>query len=314
MTASTSRHIKVPTTRLPSVLPTYLRIILGSKKGVDSASQLPNITTSWHDACFDRQHIEKFREVCVLPVPEDDMEIPMLYPHAFLGPLHLKLMTHDAFPLPILGSVHLRNHITQHFPLRADKPFDVQLVLKGGRRRPQGWEIDLSTLIRVDGKCAWESLTTILVRVRTKESSEVDAESPLAKAVGRIVGAAQRAGSFPIPSHVGRSYGWLTKDLNPIHTSPLAAKLFGFERDLAHGMWGVARALPLLSHGIDMNTPVRLDCAFKGPMYMGSGVSVVRSGSAFEMYSGDNPKPSVIGRITNLSVTPCPDETQRAKL
>ncbi|MGW7789257.1 MaoC family dehydratase, partial [Streptomyces tricolor] len=46
---------------------------------------------------------------------------------------------------------------------------------------------------------------------------------------------------------VGRRYGAVSGDRNPIHLYPLTARLFGFPRAIAHGMWTVARCLA--AHG-----------------------------------------------------------------
>ena len=192
--------------------------------------------------------MSKYRELCAVPPSTDPSFVPLLYPHAFLVPLHLALMTHEAFPLSVLGSVHLRNHVVQHAPLRADEAFDVALVLGGGRRRPQGLEFDLSTSITVRGAIVWTSVSTFLVRQSApSDESALEPESELASAATNLpAGAGRCVGHFDVPAGAGKEYGWLTADLNPIHTSCVAAKLFGFERDLAHGMWGLGRALGVL--------------------------------------------------------------------
>jgi acyl dehydratase len=65
----------------------------------------------------------------------------------------------------------------------------------------------------------------------------------------------------------------VTGDYNPIHVSRLLARLFGFRRDLVHGMWGLARATAGLEELAD-DGPVRVDVAFKGPLYMEHEVTV----------------------------------------
>ena len=54
----------------------------------------------------------------------------------------------------------------------------------------------------------------------------------------------RRPGRFP--SDLGRRYGSVSGDLNPIHLSDPTAKLFGFPRAIAHGMWTKARCLAAL--------------------------------------------------------------------
>ena len=298
-------RVDLVTTQLPPVLPSYLAALLPRASDISSASKLPTIRTTWRQATFEKPHVDKYRALCSLSMPSSDDEtiVPICYPHSFLGPLHLHVMTHRAFPLGILGCVHLRNHIVQHRPLRVGVPYDIALAFGTGRRRPQGVEVDLLTRIEADGAVVWQSVTPIFIRTRKVRSTDpdtIDPESPLAASVGsRIAGNTVPAGDFPVPADTGKAFGWLTKDINPIHMSAHAARLFGFQRDLVHGMWALARALPLLT-GVDMGASVRLDCWFKGPIYMERDVRVVRAGGAFEMYSGQNPRPSVVGRIANI--------------
>ncbi len=48
--------------------------------------------------------------------------------------------------------------------------------------------------------------------------------------------------TWRVGAHVGRAYGSLNGDLNPIHLHALTAQLFGFKRPIAHALFLVARA------------------------------------------------------------------------
>ena len=304
-----SQHTVI--TSLPSVLPSYLRAVLKPSGAVLKAGvALPQLSASWKGAKFNREEVERYREVCHLPRGRNEEEmVPLLYPHAMLGPLHMQLFSHELFPIGLIGSVHSRNHVVQYHPLQVDEPFDVEMRLSEGRRRPQGFEIDLTQKISVDGTVAWVSCSTFLAR-RKLDEAECDAESSLASSVAKIEGKRRCLGRFPISAGTGRAFGLLTRDVNPIHMSKWLARLFGFERDLIHGLWAVARSLPSLSADVDPNQPMRLDCAFKGPLYMERDVAVWGAApassdddlsGAFELYSGSNDRPSVVGRWRNVA-------------
>ena len=66
---------------------------------------------------------------------------------------------------------------------------------------------------------------------------------------------------------VGRRYGWLSGDLNPIHLADRGARMFGFDRAVAHGMWSMARAVAALGAGA-LAPPVQLHVEFKFPLFM----------------------------------------------
>jgi acyl dehydratase len=69
-----------------------------------------------------------------------------------------------------------------------------------------------------------------------------------------------------IDGDVGRRYGKVSGDVNPIHMSGLSAKAFGFPKAIAHGMWTMARSLA----GLQSQLPpeVDVDVAFKTPLHI----------------------------------------------
>jgi len=54
-------------------------------------------------------------------------------------------------------------------------------------------------------------------------------------------GARQLLAELKVPANVGRQYGALSGDRNPIHIHALLSQLFGFKRPIAHAMYLVGR-------------------------------------------------------------------------
>lgn len=106
------------------------------------------------------------------------------------------------------------------------------------------------------------SATQSLLRVGVKETtgapyaSQIVADAPLSCQT-----------EFGATADIGRRYGAVSGDRNPIHMSALSAKLFGFKRAIAHGMWTNARALSCLlpSTPLEQGT---LAVEFKTPLYL----------------------------------------------
>ncbi|GGJ89495.1 hypothetical protein GCM10010123_18940 [Pilimelia anulata] len=68
----------------------------------------------------------------------------------------------------------------------------------------------------------------------------------------------------------GAAYAAVSGDRNPIHTSLVGARLFGFRRPIAHGMWSKARCLAALDPRLpDAYT---VDVAFHAPILLPSTV------------------------------------------
>ncbi|WP_326786216.1 MaoC/PaaZ C-terminal domain-containing protein [Streptomyces sp. NBC_00151] len=101
----------------------------------------------------------------------------------------------------------------------------------------------------------------------------------------------RRQGSEPLPAlaewrlapDVGRRYGAVSGDRNPIHLHPLTARLFGFPRAIAHGMWTVARCLAEYGPG----QPAQVRAEFRAPVLLPGAVTYAARGTSFELRSGE---------------------------
>ncbi|MEU6349804.1 MaoC/PaaZ C-terminal domain-containing protein [Streptomyces sp. NPDC047072] len=82
---------------------------------------------------------------------------------------------------------------------------------------------------------------------------------------------------------IGRRYAAASGDRNPIHLYPLTARLFGFPRAIAHGMWTVARCLA--AHGTPEAALVRAE--FKAPVLLPGTVTYAADAERFELCGGD---------------------------
>ena len=281
---------------LPGVLPYYLKA-MAPRPGIANGDNIPATRVEWPSFRFSEAAVRAYAKACSWHMA-DDQQVPLYFPHSFFGPLHLLMLTERNFPLRVLGGLHLRNHIVQHRALYPGTDYSANLLFCAERCTPQGLEVDFRTEIKAEGALHWESLTTFLFRTRCQSE---DAPSKLARAAEPLVDP-QTFASFPVPANTGKTFGRITRDINPIHMSRWLAKAFGFERDLCHGMWALARTQSEIN-GIDYQAPVRSDAVFKGPLYMGRDITLKADGDNVfhhELYSGDNDRPCVIARLMNV--------------
>ena len=284
-------------THLPKPWLFYLKALIQPKSGFQSGSKPEPIAVTWRSFRFPKAKVKRYAKLCNLNLEQD--WVPLLFPHSFFGPLHLRLITDSSFPERVLGSVHVRNHVMQHEPLSLQQNYSAKITTTQFRRRPQGLEVDIRTDIRLGKKLCWQSISTILFR---KDFSELDEPSQLEQSLTKISDR-RHLGGFQIPKAVGKQFGMLTKDLNPIHMSRHLARQFGFKRDICHGMWAVGRTLDMIQ-AIDYTQPVRNDVAFKGPMFIGSEIEVKISASQvgqFELYCNGDERPCVVASIRNVA-------------
>ncbi len=286
-------EITVPFDQVPSTLSLYRRILLGRRPGLKPGEAMPLLVADWAGVTPGADQLKKY---CAATGLEDDGSLPILFPHVLTAPVHMTFIAHKDFPLSPLGALHLRNHILQHEPIRAGEKMDVRCCLAASRVVKSGLEFDVQTAIHVDGPRKWESIATYFVR--GKKFGE--AGEPPAIAEMDDLGEPNTDTTFHVPKNMGRHYAGIARDYNPIHVSKILAKLFGFKRDIIHGMWAAAKAMSQLP-AVATDGPVRHDLAFKGPIFIDSDVSLKADaqdqGVRFDLFCGKNPRPSMCGHI-----------------
>lgn len=279
-------------------LPTVLRAALPSIPGVN---QLPGVrkdpsadpsTLQLHrpGVRIDRSHAAAYARVCGFP--EKDT-VPLAYPHVLAFPLHMEALTSPQFPFPAVGTLHLENAITSHRPLHPGETVDVSVRVSPPRPHPKGTAIDFVAEARTGGDVVWESTSTYLRRGR----GEADA------AEGRTFGTPPRATTeWRLPGDLGRRYAGVSGDHNPIHLHPLTAKALGFPRQIAHGMWSLARCVAALENRLP--EAVTVEAAFRKPVLLpgtvGFGHEPTDSGQAFALTRPQDGAPHLVGRATGL--------------
>lgn len=208
--------------------------LFGSLPGIKHAKgSAPDLVLERHGVTTDQSHLDAYNEVCGFP--RSDV-LPATYPHMAAFGLHMTLMTDTAFPFAPMGLVHLRNTITQHRPIGVGERFDVSVHAADLRPHPKGSLIDLVTTVSVDGETVWDETMTLFSRHRGGSAETSSAPLTGVEAPDGVV-------HWKLAGDLGRRYGAISGDRNPIHLYPLTAKAFGFSSNIAHGMWTLARSL-----------------------------------------------------------------------
>ncbi|MEV3998776.1 MaoC/PaaZ C-terminal domain-containing protein [Streptomyces halstedii] len=211
-----------------------------------------------------------YRTLCGFTDPET---LPLTYPHVLGFPLAMRLMTERSFPLPVLGLVHTWIEITAHRPPRPEDRLELRVYAAELTPHRRGTEVTMVTEARCAGETVWESRSGYLSRhaasgaaggtAARSRGATASAGAPAVAAEAAppdapIAGAGLPAvAEWRLPGDLGRRYGAVSGDRNPIHLHPLTARLFGFPRHLAHGMWTVARCLAEAETGAGPGTGTR---------------------------------------------------------
>jgi hypothetical protein len=225
--------------RMPPVGPLYRKAVAGALpigRRPARDAPLPDIEIAVRGVRVDREHLRRYAHVCGFRLSD---ALAPTYPHVLAFPMSLALMTRPDFPFPLVGLVHIANTIEVVRPLDASVALDLAVRAEDLRDHERGRAVDLVTVATVDGQEVWRSRSGYLRKEgRTTRDGGGD-PSPAIEAPP--VSALWRVGT-----DVGSAYAEVSGDRNPIHTSTLAAKAFGFPRRIAHGMWTKARCLAAL--------------------------------------------------------------------
>lgn len=228
-----------------------------------SGSTLPERTLRHSNVGVDRDHLTRYQRLCGWDVAD---QLPPTYPHVLGFPLQVALMTGAGFPFPILGLVHVENAITVHRPLFADDRLSVSVRAEALRDHRRGRLVDLVTEVDIDGTTAWAGRSTYLNR------GAPHPDAPRGEAAPAFPQGTPSA-RWRLPAGLGREYGSVSGDLNPIHLHALTARPLGYPRAIAHGMWSYARTLAAL--GPRSRRPSTSHVWFRKPVLLPSTVELV---------------------------------------
>ena len=257
---STTQVFDLPT--LPPTLPSFVKAGLSATRRPASGISLPDWQVRVRALRVDRARLNAYSVLCGLP---ESPELPILYPQVLATPLFLNLMTRPGFPLPLLGLVHVRNEVEQQRPLRVDETFDLSIRIGEGREVRAGFEFDLiMEAIPVESEPVWRATMTVIHRSKPAKG---DAKRPAKAPAAAMDSSLSQYIAFSAPEDTGRRYAGVSQDYNPIHLYGFTAKLFGFPRAIAHGLWSAARCLALLQDKLPQ-APRAYAVQFKQPLLL----------------------------------------------
>lgn len=241
----------------PSLAGLYARAAAPGGGGGGDRS-LPQEHLVLRDQELDRGHIADYARVCGFRLTD---RLPVTYLHMLAFPLQIKLMSSDGFPFPLLGMVHLRQPIEVRRPITAEERVDIDVWLEDLRPHAKGSQFSVRSQVTDQaGSVVWDGTSTYLAR-HSQDDQPADESHP-ADAVD--VADLPFTATWSLDGDLGRRYGRVSGDVNPIHMSALTAKAFGFPKAIAHGMWTMARSLAALQS--QLPPEVDVDVAFKTPL------------------------------------------------
>jgi acyl dehydratase len=254
--------------------------------------EIPDDVLTRTGVAVDRRRLAAYDRVCGFDLSDT---LPPTYPHMLAFPMHLALMTDGRFPLPAIGLVHIADTITAHRLINAGEALSLRVWATPIEPHPRGRQFTIRTEARVGDEIVWEESSTNLKRGRGDADATPPAEPPSADLL-------PASATWKLPGDLGRRYGAVSGDLNPIHVHPLTARLFGFPNAIAHGMWTKARCLAALGPQLRGRHPYTVSVAFKRPILLPARVEFAEQaradGIAFGVRDAQRQTPHLDGDVS----------------
>jgi hypothetical protein len=239
----------------PSILPLYARAALPMIPGASllpfvpgGGGEIPDgLDLELASVGAEAADVAAYAKVCGFALRD---RLPPTYPHMLAFPLQMAVMSDGSFPFGAVGLVHVENSIVQRRPIGIEEEMTIRVRPTKLRPHPKGRTFSLETEVRVDGEVVWESTSTMLRRGggekpagdgKAAARGAKDAESS-----GGDEGNLSPSAEWRLGGDLGRRYGGVSGDRNPIHMHSFTAKPLGFPSAIAHGMWTKARCLAAL--------------------------------------------------------------------
>ncbi|OGQ79526.1 MAG: hypothetical protein A2289_05685 [Deltaproteobacteria bacterium RIFOXYA12_FULL_58_15] len=283
--------IRIELDRVPSLARAYGRMLLTRKAGLTPDGEVPRIEVHLGGVVVERRKLDAYCRLCGFATDV----LPLSYPMVLGACVNVELMLTQQFPLSPLGMVHIGSTIEATRALGAEESLDLCSWVDGHRPVKRGVELDLTTTVDVAGTRVWTCVNTILVRERHKSTTP-----PNRGRSGQTepLSVDTRVEDWKVPKSMGRQYARVSGDYNPIHLFGPTAKLFGFPRAIAHGLWTLARCLAALGDDLP-SYPLRVEANFKRPLLLPSTVRFSCKpggmGMAFSVHSADGRMPHLLG-------------------
>ncbi len=251
----------------PSLLALYARAAVATLPGASllpfvpgGGGEIPEIDLTLAGVRLDPDKVAAYSQVCGFSLRDT---IPVTYPHVLAFPLHMAAMADGRFPFGAVGLVHIENRIVQRRPIALGEELTIRVRAGRLEPHPRGRAFSFASEALVAGEPVWEALSTFLRRGGgTPSGTHPRGHKQAGKRDARHDGQAEQqeghaeqsydqsglepTAEWSLPDDLGRRYAAVSGDRNPIHMHPLSAKLLGFPRAIAHGMWTKARCLAAL--------------------------------------------------------------------
>lgn len=244
---------------LPSRASLYLRALLRSgKQGADTSLDVPLVSGAYR-VPVKAGAIEGFASLCGF----EDASLPLPYLFVLANDPQLAHLNLAACPYSAAGlvqrSVILEWANTSPKPNTLGPFLNISVVLEdlGRPSRGTGRDIRLTSTVTA---ATGEAIGKVIAEYRVRGKKPAQKRKKATTSVEQLTGTEHQ---LHLPKNRGREYARISGDWNPIHLTNFTARLFGFDRPIAHGLDVLSCSIAFLG-----GSPRRIFAEFRRPVML----------------------------------------------
>jgi acyl dehydratase len=282
---------------------TYPKILFKSSHQ-PKQSDLSCLTKTIGQYRFNRKKVAQYHQICGFGLIN---QVAPTYLCIEIQALQMSLMLDSRFPFKIIGLVHIANEITQYRPIAPNESVRLTCTFDKIETHDKGKSFNVLGSAHVGGELVWECNSTYLARgssptglggSKKEEPKPVVMPTALPTASEHLV-----VQEWRVPKDIGRRYAKVSGDFNPIHMSDISARMFGFKKAIAHGLWTKARALaslPKLPYAFKTQVQFKLPAFIPASVRFTAPLDDNAFATSFRLDDKDGVKPHLVGTMQIL--------------
>ncbi len=289
-------------TTLPELPAVYLRALLLRLPFATDVIGLKHASlSSATSTVLGTNTLPAYAELCAAELQPPN--IPPAYPQVRTNGMQGTLMLESGRGGGSLSLVHVRNTIDVYDDFSLDDVMDIECKLGAIMPVKRGKEHELGTTLRRNGKLLWRSSAIFLLRgeksSRKRQSKQQKSDDgPFSE---RTLGKETCRQTWNLGPDLGRRYARISGDYNPIHLGRLPARLFGFQKPIAHGLWMLEFAFSAFKQQHPhMKTPFRYEAAFLRPVFLPSTPTLRLHEHGFVLWDDTRERPLFLGHVGDI--------------
>ncbi len=221
---------------------------------------------------FNKDQLNEYNRFCKFDSPS----LPLTY--LFVASQHAQLsyLSQKGMAVKLLGLVHVSIEFYQQQVISLEQQFELRVHLGEQSWTDKGLQFDLEVEFYSSDELKVGFVSRYLYLQPVSDSKKRSERSSRGNVDGSLWSA---HGQVSFADDIGKRYASVSKDYNPIHISPLLARVFGFRQPLVHGMYSAA----LLLRSQPMSAPSKASFRFKRPIFMPSQAQIIEQGDRWAL-------------------------------